>query len=293
MIKMIENLDTLRKQNNISWSESYWNQIERNIGYVTFKEQEILRKAHIVVFGSGGLGGPISEQLVRTGVENISICDYDTFDESNLNRQICTKKDIGAYKVDILKRLLKNINPNVKVKKYYEVNEKNVSRIIINAKVVILGLDGPLGSIIIARECRRQQIPMLESWIIPILWSWWFTIHNITYEHCYDLNTEDLTIEEIKNTEFSSMKSTDILFPKILNFPGVKQLYDRQQGVFEATNKSLIGIRTMAPLVRLGASYLAFDTIFSGILNIKPMVLAPHVIGFDLFKMQPVDFSIK
>ena len=49
------------------WSDRYYNQIERNIGYVTLQEQEILRTTPIAVLGVGGLGGSLSDQLVRSG----------------------------------------------------------------------------------------------------------------------------------------------------------------------------------------------------------------------------------
>ena len=71
------------------WTQDYSHQISRNLGHVTLEEQEILRNTPIGVFGVGGLGGLLSEQLVRTGCEHIVICDRDIFEPSNLNRQTC------------------------------------------------------------------------------------------------------------------------------------------------------------------------------------------------------------
>ena len=71
-----------------SWSKDYSQHISRNLGHVTPEEQEFLRTTPIGVFGVGGIGGLLSELLVRAGCERLIICDRDVFDMSNLNRQI-------------------------------------------------------------------------------------------------------------------------------------------------------------------------------------------------------------
>ncbi|MFX1399472.1 MAG: ThiF family adenylyltransferase [Promethearchaeota archaeon] len=283
----------MKKQKIDQWSEKYSRQIERNIGYIKFSEQEKLRITPIAICGIGGLGGPIAEQLIRSGCERLIICDNDTFDESNLNRQICTTEDIGDYKVDVLDNYLRKINPKVIIQKYYKVSKKNASEIVLKSNVVALALDGPVASIIIARECQNQNIPMLESWVIPCLWSWWFTKDSINYEECYELNTENMTIDQINQSKLAASKSNDILFSKILDFPGVKSIYNRENGAYTATILGEIGIRSLAPLVRLTASYLAFEIIYAGILNIKQKILAPHVKGYDYFRMEPIEFIMK
>ena len=98
------------KRRNAKWSENYWNQIKRNIGLVSLSEQEEIRKKKIAILGVGGLGGPIAEQLIRVGCENITICDNDKFELTNLNRQLCMKEDIGHNKIDVIEKLLKRIS---------------------------------------------------------------------------------------------------------------------------------------------------------------------------------------
>ncbi len=80
------------------WSESYSNMIERNIGLVSYEEQEKIRNSHIILFGVGGLGGRIAEILVRSGCENLSIIDYARYSVSNLSTQFITKDDIGKFR---------------------------------------------------------------------------------------------------------------------------------------------------------------------------------------------------
>ncbi len=63
-----------------------------------------LRDAKILLLGVGGVGGFCLDCLVRTGVREITIVDFDTFEESNQNRQIGSD-NVGAVKVHHLKTL--------------------------------------------------------------------------------------------------------------------------------------------------------------------------------------------
>ncbi len=75
-----------------------------------------LKKAHVAVFGIGGVGGYAVEALARSGVGEITIFDNDVISESNLNRQIiATVNNIGQDKVSIMKERLLSINPDIKV----------------------------------------------------------------------------------------------------------------------------------------------------------------------------------
>ena len=65
---------------------------------------EKLKNSNIIVFGLGGVGGVAVESLVRAGIGNLSIVDFDTVDKTNLNRQIITTQStIGRAKVEVAK----------------------------------------------------------------------------------------------------------------------------------------------------------------------------------------------
>ena len=77
---------------------------------------EILNKAHIAVFGIGGVGGYTVEALVRSGIQHIDLIDDDKVCLTNLNRQIiATHSTIGKYKVDVMKERILDINPEAEV----------------------------------------------------------------------------------------------------------------------------------------------------------------------------------
>ena len=46
-----------------------------------------LQTAKILILGVGGVGSYVLDCLYRSGVPSITIVDYDTYDETNQNRQ--------------------------------------------------------------------------------------------------------------------------------------------------------------------------------------------------------------
>jgi len=273
------------------WTNQYWNQIKRNIGLISIKDQEKIRTTTIAILGLGGLGGPLSEQLVRSGCETLIICDNDKFDESNLNRQLCNRDDIGKLKVDYTENFLKNINPEIKIKKYYEINEMNISSVLKSVKIVILTLDDPLISILISRECLKLRIPLLESWAIPYLCAWWFTQESMDYETCYGLKTHNIKFQELQQSGEIISEIKRAQFRKLTQFPRIIERYDREHGSLNGLLSGKLPSISFAPIVRITASFLAVEAIYTGILKVKPMILAPTIIGYDYMKMKPIKFN--
>ena len=100
---------------NKSYVDRYSRQIVlKNIGV---KGQKKISSSKVFIVGAGGLGCPIADLLCRAGVGEIGITDYDRVSLSNLNRQtLFDTKDIKKFKVDVLKKKLKKVNPLVKIK---------------------------------------------------------------------------------------------------------------------------------------------------------------------------------
>ena len=67
-----------------------------------------LQKSKIIILGVGGVGGFALDCLYRSGIENITIVDFDKYEESNQNRQIGSDA-LGAVKVEHLKTIYPNI----------------------------------------------------------------------------------------------------------------------------------------------------------------------------------------
>lgn len=86
------------------------------IGNEKFKKLESIK---VLIVGCGGVGGYALETLVRSGITNIDIIDFDVIDITNLNRQIITNKEnIGIKKVLAAKNRVLSINPNININTY-------------------------------------------------------------------------------------------------------------------------------------------------------------------------------
>ncbi|CAA6822950.1 MAG: MoeB/thiF family protein [uncultured Sulfurovum sp.] len=67
-----------------------------------------IQKAKILILGVGGVGSYALDCLYRSGVSDITIVDYDVYDETNQNRQIGSEA-LGAYKVEALQKLYPSV----------------------------------------------------------------------------------------------------------------------------------------------------------------------------------------
>ncbi len=78
-----------------------------------------IKNNKILIVGVGGVGGECAISLIRSGIENIVIIDYDTVDITNLNRQVVAfHSTIGKRKVDVLENIILDINQETKITKY-------------------------------------------------------------------------------------------------------------------------------------------------------------------------------
>lgn len=78
--------------------------------------QRTLANSHALVIGAGGLGSSAALYLASSGVGKITICDDDSVDLTNLQRQIIhTTQSIGSPKVASAKSTLEGINPEIEI----------------------------------------------------------------------------------------------------------------------------------------------------------------------------------
>jgi sulfur-carrier protein adenylyltransferase/sulfurtransferase len=86
---------------------------------VGMEGQQKLKAAKVLCVGTGGLGAPLALYLVAAGVGTIGLVDFDTVDDSNLQRQIIhSTATVGMLKVDSAEIMLKGLNPAVNVVKH-------------------------------------------------------------------------------------------------------------------------------------------------------------------------------
>ena len=169
---------------------------ERNIGTLTKVENDKLKNFKICIVGCGGLGGYVIEMLSRIGIGYLKLVDEDTFDVSNLNRQIlCNENNIGKNKAIEAKERIKLINNNVNIDIVSEhLDSNNCEKIINNCHVVIDALDNISTRFTLQKYCEALNIPLIHGAI-----SGWYgqvsTIYpgdnNLEYIYKYKKETDN------------------------------------------------------------------------------------------------------
>jgi|TARA_B100001964_G_C14191978_1_gene581512 adenylyltransferase/sulfurtransferase len=130
---------------NENLTEQEFNRYVRhlNLQEVGIKGQEKIKRGKVLIIGVGGLGSPAALYLAAAGVGIIGIIDFDNVEETNLQRQIIySTKNLGARKTESAKKVINDLNPDVKVETHNEkLNSENALEIIKKYDVVIDGSD--------------------------------------------------------------------------------------------------------------------------------------------------------
>jgi len=137
---------------------------KRNIGSLGLSGQKKLLKSTIMVVGLGGLGGYVIEEMARLGIGRILGVDFDSFDESNLNRQILSKETlIGRKKAAAAKKRIKEINSSVKFTPFPTRFENLPDSAWKKADVVFDCLDSIETRLLLARKCSVARKPLVHG----------------------------------------------------------------------------------------------------------------------------------
>ncbi len=101
-----------------------------------------LAASHVAIIGCGGLGSNAAMMLVRSGVGELTIVDFDIVEESNLNRQMFFRDQLGQHKATALRDTLVRIRPDAVIRVHTEcVNAENLVGLVDGADVIIEAAD--------------------------------------------------------------------------------------------------------------------------------------------------------
>jgi molybdopterin/thiamine biosynthesis adenylyltransferase/rhodanese-related sulfurtransferase len=126
-----------------------------------------LKRARVLMIGTGGLGAPLGLYLAAAGVGHLGLVDFDVVDSSNLQRQVTfTTADVGKPKSEAAKARLSALNPMIEIVSYetrltsdnalelfrdYDIivdgTDNFPTRFLVNDACVLLGKPNVYGSI--------------------------------------------------------------------------------------------------------------------------------------------------
>lgn len=127
---------------------------------------EKLKDSHIIIFGLGGVGGFTVEALVRAGVGEITVVDFDTIDITNLNRQVIATHDtVGRDKAEVIKERALSINPNIKVNAIKEMFSSETADLFFKDKTYSYAVDAidlVTCKLALIQICKDKNIPIIS-----------------------------------------------------------------------------------------------------------------------------------
>ena len=148
---------------------SYETMVTRNAGFVTPDEQRRLREGRVFVCGVGGMGGAALQSLARAGVGHLAIADMDTFELSNLNRQVFATLDtVGQSKVDATAAALRRINPGLGITTHGAEWVEHLDDILRGKPIVINGMDDLAAGLALYRTAREHGVTVIDAYTAPL-----------------------------------------------------------------------------------------------------------------------------
>lgn len=257
----------------MSISANYSSTFSRNIGTITEDEQEILSHTTIAIAGLGGIGGAAVTIFARMGITHFKIADIDTFDIKNLNRQVgSTHSALGKTKVEVLRDIILEINPEAKVDCYPDgVQQYNVDEFVGDADMVLDSIDyfcfTPRN--ILQTACHKLNVPVVFS--APLGLSATFLM---------------FTPESMSFQEYFNFKKGQNLFDKMILFTvGVAPSATHLKYMSYAPER-LMEIQTgpsLCPSVHLGGALIAVEAL-KYLTGKSKACLAPNYMQLDLFQ---------
>ncbi|MBR2392960.1 MAG: tRNA threonylcarbamoyladenosine dehydratase [Alphaproteobacteria bacterium] len=124
---------------------------------------EKLRAATVMVVGCGAVGSFAIEALARTGIGHIIVVDFDSVDESNINRQLfALDSTIGVAKVDVACARIHDINPDTRVTAYNMFWDENTD-LDVRPDFVIDAIDTVPSKVALYKWCASHNVPFVSS----------------------------------------------------------------------------------------------------------------------------------
>jgi sulfur carrier protein ThiS adenylyltransferase len=125
-----------------------------------------LASSHVALVGCGGLGSNAAAMLVRSGVGTLTLVDFDVIVESNLNRQLFFRDQLGRPKTEALAETLRRIEPDVVLHLHQTcATPENMLALVAAADVVIEAVDHADTKAMIVTELLRERpdIPVVSA----------------------------------------------------------------------------------------------------------------------------------
>lgn len=219
--KTFYNLIPLKANDNY-----YQERVDRNIGWISSKEQGSLRGKTVGISGCGGMGGLLAQTLLRSGVGKIKIADNSEFDESNINRQFgATRNTVGVSKAAATANSLREVTDDNSIDVFPQgICEETIDEFLDGCDVVCDEIEfWAVGSrILLHQKARAAGIPILNANSLGFgTRLYHFTSDSVTMEEClgmeygYAMDLEE-RIEKGEASDEEILQTMNIIIDRLL-----------------------------------------------------------------------------
>ncbi|WP_337771679.1 tRNA threonylcarbamoyladenosine dehydratase [Alistipes sp.] len=143
------------------------NWLERTELLLGSEKLDLLRNAHVLVVGLGGVGAYAAEMIARAGVGRMTVADADTVNTTNINRQlVALHSTVGRPKAEVLAERLRDINPEIElsvVGKYIKDEETYILLDAARYDYVVDAIDTLSPKLALIAASLERGLPLVSS----------------------------------------------------------------------------------------------------------------------------------
>lgn len=250
---------------------------ERGIGVHSKSEIQQLNRSKVAIVGIGCDGCEVAEQLIRTGVNEITLIDGDKVEESNLNRQrLFSYSDIGTPKVFAAKKRLQDISPKAVIHVVDSFLQYENIDLLKGHDVIVQGLDNIPARILVHELAKELSIPSVTMTGQPPLRSVVSTIlpDGPTYQELFSIELEK-PLRQMTKEERRKLHNV-VCLERAAH--ALKQGADKEWYENFTTGKTSWSI-TLGRSPVTGT--LQTNEVIRILLGKKPLAIAPTIVAFD------------
>lgn len=138
---------------------------ERTINLIGIDNFNKISNLNILLVGLGGVGSFVFESLIRTGVNNLTIVDYDVVTLSNINRQLVANiNTLGRKKIDVAIEHAKEINNKINIKALdIKITSENINNLKSDYDFIVDACDSIDAKISLIKFAKEHNIKIISS----------------------------------------------------------------------------------------------------------------------------------
>ncbi len=121
-----------------------------------------LQQVKLTVCGAGAVGSNLVNNLVRQGMQHITVIDFDRVETHNVGTQTYAESDAGMFKVEAIQsEVFRVVGVEITAVRH-KLTEKNVVKLLKGTDLVADGFDNHVSRALVTEHCRTAGIPCLH-----------------------------------------------------------------------------------------------------------------------------------